>query len=471
MQYFETALFFVQRGLILGNQVDAAGYVPKAKNIQQFGLFDSSAPNYVSFDPSISPDDFNPKPEDFIYPEFRLLSETTVRERHHPIDFSKDGVLKASMGLLNGTPIFPDHEPSIGNSLGIIDTLYWQEAYEVDGVKVPAGINARLKLDGKANPRIARLLLMKPSPGINSTSVTVAFNWEKSHNMSDENFSRSFGKMGPDGKLVRKVVNQIMGYPEVSLVSMGADRFAQMVNEKQIVNPNKAQTALSYFYYDYSKLVSKEPQFDYLESFSLINNKQTMDRLALLTTALQKFGVNLQDVNWDEMTAESLGTLLEPLAPVTIPDNIQALMVAHPDITTDMVAQLTANQITQDQTQQLAEIETLRQQAQFANEQLNSFREEVIANYRLTVGPDQESPVIVQMLQNSPKDVLKELNAGYVVTLNALQPITCQECGSTHLERRLSKKPVEVSNTQSLEEGIRKSKSMKPSAIHGKAKA
>lgn len=464
----ETSQFFTSKGLIIGNYLSDESYKPKPTDISKFGLFDSSAPNYVSFDPSVTKEDFSPKDEDFIYPEFRLLSETTVRATFSPIDFSKNGVLKASMDLLEGTPIFPDHEPSVGNSLGIIHSLYWQEAYVLDGLQIPAGINARLKLDGKANPRIARLLLMKP-PAINSTSVSVSYSWEKSHkDMDDNTFWSMFGKTGPDGELVRKVVNRIVAYPEVSLVSLGADRFAQKINDGKIVNPNKARTAFSgnhYFLQDFSKLYTSE------ESFSLYTNNTTMDQLSLLTAALAKLGISFDSFNWEEATPASLEALLEPLTPTEIPENIQALMASMPEVTVDEINQLRGNQITEQQIAELAELPALRERASFAESTLTSLREETIANYRASTGQDQESPVMIEMLNSAVPAQLQELNKGYIATLNALQPLICQDCGSNHIERRTSKTGGEKPTGLSAEEKIRNLRRMKASDIHGKAKA
>lgn len=103
-----------------------------------------------------------------------------------PTDFSKNGVLKASMKLMLGQTVNCDHETSIGNAIGSVSQVMWQEGYTDGKFKIPAGINGVLKIDGKSNPRIARGILMEP-PSIHSNSVTVQFRWDKSHPELDNN--------------------------------------------------------------------------------------------------------------------------------------------------------------------------------------------------------------------------------------------------------------------------------------------
>jgi len=468
----ETALFFIQKGLIIGNKLVDDTYTPKPTYLEKFGLFDSSAPNYVTYDSSISEKDFVPEEGDFIYPEFRLLSETIVRENYAPIDFSKEGILKASMGLLENSPVYPDHESSIGNSLGIIEKVYWQDSYEINGVKIPAGINARLKIDAKANPRIARGLLMRP-PSINSTSVSVSFNWEKSHDLNDNEFYNLYGKIGPDGQLVRKIVNDIRGFPEVSLVSVGADRFAQMITEERIVNPHKAVRSFSeknsfepfrpYVYTDFI-------WHDNTNNYFFNTKNKVMDKLNLLTLSFAQLGIEIPNIDWDNVNQESLVELLKPIIPkpVAIPENIQQFMEKVPDITFEKYTAILNNQLTPEITEELTK---LKSNAEFVNNQIESFKKEVISNYKLSVGPDNESSVILGMLEKATLEELADLNKGYIAALDALVPLVCEDCGSHKISRKSSKDTFSVTPKKNIEETIRKNHGVKASEIHGKTKA
>ena len=56
-----------------------------------FGLFDSSAPNYTTYYPDLKTEDLNPKDEEFVFPVYRMLSEVVVAKKRNPVDFSKKG--------------------------------------------------------------------------------------------------------------------------------------------------------------------------------------------------------------------------------------------------------------------------------------------------------------------------------------------------------------------------------------------
>lgn len=192
----------------------------------------------------------NPTPanEDFIYPIYRGLSETIVRKAYDPIDFSQPGVLKASMGLMKGQTIYTNHFAYVGNEIGAVTDVFWEESYKAgNGLVIPAGFNLKMKIDAKSNPRLARGILMDP-PSIHSNSVTVNFQWEQSHPKMDfRDFRLNVGKLGPDGKLIRRIVTGINTYFETSLVSHGADPYAQKQKETGgAVNPNLAKARDSF---------------------------------------------------------------------------------------------------------------------------------------------------------------------------------------------------------------------------------
>jgi len=241
--FFDTAILIGGHALILGHKPDKLTLEQVHKKIEEdktdfasFGLFDQSSPNYTTYYPDVTPEDLQPTPDEFIEPVFRILSEVVVHKKHNPIYFPA-AVLKKTMYKLIGQTVSVDHEMAVGNAVGSIKAVEWQNAYTVNGVKVPAGINATLLIDGKANPRLARGIMMDP-PSIHSNSVTVNFAWKKSHpKMEDNEFYNRLGTLGDDGKLVQRIVTDIAAYHETSLVSHGADPFAQKVVDGKIVNP------------------------------------------------------------------------------------------------------------------------------------------------------------------------------------------------------------------------------------------
>lgn len=170
-------------------------------------------------------DDITPKDSDYIYPLFRALSQGIVEG--YWIDYSKPGVLEASVPLLQGQTVYTDHFYwRVENWVGSVNNAFWDAKGEKSG-GVP-GINTELKIDAILNPKIARGLLMKP-PAIHSVSVTVVFEFEFSHPQLVEE-RRFWNLLGEevDGEIVRLIVTKIVDYYEISLVYQGADRLAKI---------------------------------------------------------------------------------------------------------------------------------------------------------------------------------------------------------------------------------------------------
>jgi len=159
-----------------------------------------------------------PKEEDFILVDFRSISKTIIPGRY--FNFTKDNVLKDSLGMLISKPVLINHQHEVGAEVGVVIEEFWDDSSE------PAGINSRYKIDAVGNPRIGRSLLAKP-PMINSTSINIVFDWEKSHpDMDSWDFWGNLGKK-VDGKLVTIDVTEVLNKHEASLVWAGADWFAK----------------------------------------------------------------------------------------------------------------------------------------------------------------------------------------------------------------------------------------------------
>ena len=92
------------------------------ETISEFGLFSSDI-DYNTYYPDLNPEDLTPQDTEFIEPMFRLLSATIVSKNYNPTDFSKNGVLKASMPLLLGQTVNCDHETNIGNAIGAVSKV------------------------------------------------------------------------------------------------------------------------------------------------------------------------------------------------------------------------------------------------------------------------------------------------------------------------------------------------------------
>ena len=402
----------------------------RKSHIRSFGLFDNNTSNYNTYYPNVTAKDLKPSKDEFIEPVFRALSEVIVHKDYNPVDFSMGKVLRKSMPLLKGQTVNTDHEDAVGNAIGAVSEVSWQEAYkDSNGILIPAGINSRLKIDGKSHPRVARAIMMDP-PAIHSTSVTVQFLWEKSHaEMSDEQFFKNLGGYDKEGKLIRRIASDVNRYHEISLVSHGADPFAQKIKENGELN-NSPYASISYnsvkpeekkkqnmFFFDFKSDILKNSKKITIPDLTIINkpsqNKKGMKKLLGILT--EEFG--LKEFKPEDATS------------------IKALKKAIKELKD----KATGNEAT---TQQLTEANTKVEKLQKRYEKLKADkakrleakRKSVLKNYTLSVSGEKDDKV-VETINNADDDVLDTLNKEYLKKIDAKFPSTCASCGSTDITK------------------------------------
>lgn len=217
--------------LVLSAEVDK-NYVGHSNQLavnykQAKGVFDAA-------ETTVDGDTLNPivGEDDVVQFPFRHLSATIVGAgTWKATDFSDVKVLKAGTKLLNEKPVYLNHMMYVGNEVGYVDNAVFTEAYtNKAGVKIPAGIDAPVNIDSKLYPDIVRKMSGKV-PYIKSASVTVKFEWEASHEFERENdFYYHIGEM-IDGSMVRRIVTKITDFYESSLVWLGADPYAGILDE------------------------------------------------------------------------------------------------------------------------------------------------------------------------------------------------------------------------------------------------
>lgn len=456
MQYKDIITLGMGHNLILGNAVaklpeEILTAAPEHRihnDFAQFGFFDSSTPNYTTYYPDLTAEDLQPKDSDFIEPVFRALSEVVVHKNYNPVDFSMNGVLKKSMGLLVGMTVNPDHESGmVGNALGSVPKVYWDNAYTADGgVKVPAGINAKLKIDGKSNPRIARGILMDP-PSIHSTSVTVEFMWEKSHaDLSEEEFFRKLGTYDADGKLIRRIAVEITRYHEISLVAHGADPFAQKVGDSgKIVNPTYASKSYytklsdverkkinqSYFFFDCKQDILQNSDST-IPAIIINNEKEIIDMNKLhefLAAIALTMGLAAKQDNSPYTEEEVTGQLSALVASKTKAENELIASKAEVDRLKALETELTALKQTQPAL------------LQFQQDRLTDLRNSTIKFYKLSMGQEENATLddaVTKLIAAANYETLVVLSAQYETAANAKMPLTCGECHSQNVSRRSS---------------------------------
>jgi len=396
------------------------------EGLENFGLFGGEA-QYTSFSPGIGPDDWQPKEEDFIYPIFRILSDTTVVKFGVPIVFGKE-VLMDTVKKIENQTVYPDHKnDEVGNSLGVVTKAFWENSYKVDGVTVPAGVNAVLKIDAKSNPRIARALLMDP-PAIHSGSVKVSFDWEKSHNLSDDEFWGKVGSYDKEGKLIALNVTKIKAYHEYSLVTHGADSFAQKVGEKGIANPQYTQWAKTL-----TSSNSSKADIDYSSlSFSKDNpndNPLKPDPMNLIELLNPVLPTELQ------FTAESGEQDVLNLVSTLLKDKeslaAQVLELKNkPELTEEMASSLEF--ITNN-----GGMEAITEKVKNGEVFLNQVRTNAISNYKLLNADSIQEP-IVRTIENADLEAARAFEQTYSTQVEKALPLVCENCKSTHITRASS---------------------------------
>lgn len=431
------------------------------ESIESLGFFDSSSPNYATFYPDAKPEDFVPKDEDFIYPVVRALSTVVVNKSLYPTSFELENVLKASMNLLVGQAVYVDHETSVGNALGTVTEVFWQKAYKTkDGVDIPAGINARLKIDAKSNPRLARLLMMDP-PGIHSFSVTVSVEWEPSHPLKSEEFLNKLGQYDKDGNLYRRIVKKVLRYMEISLVSHGADPYAKIIRDNQIVLPKYADAV--YKLSDGTLKVNYaayEPLSDILQNSEptipiSTNTKQSIQMKEILLLLAANLALSTEDKTDEQLAEEVLPSL--------------ATLLAKPTEGTVQEFQQTIDTLTEEKTRLAGEITSLTEKLASAEskptneleaagkEYLASLRADTIKHFKLVMGEKADANVL-NLIETGSLAVVKALNASYSKLAEETIPLSCAKCHSTELTRRSSSRNQAETVIEDLQEKVTKRK-------------
>lgn len=436
-------------------------------SIGSFGLFDTAAPNFSTYYPSVTAKDFNPAEDEFIFPVYRALSEVIVHRNWNPVDFSKNGILKKSQHLLVGQTVYPNHENSVGNELGAVPEVFWEEAYSSKGVRIPAGINARFKLDAKSNPKIARAINMTP-PAVHSTSVTVEFLWEKSHaTMTEEEFWRGLGKFDKDGNMIRRIATAINRYNEISLVTKGADPFAQKVNKDgKINNPTEAGVR------DQQKTKLAETKVYFIDyQTDILLNRYTGDTLI----AGEEVNTIPAEINNNEQNTNNMNkTFLLALAAVM---GLTGDKFSEANITEDVIKEEVTSLMQQKALllkfkelgltiEKPEDVQSLKESLDKWNAikdkdvtQLEAFKTQVLAELRektkklyLKKAEGKPSDAILAMLENATQEVLTGLSEQYTAELEEKFPMTCSDCGS-HAVSRASSQKTETKKPAAKKEG------------------
>lgn len=214
-------------------------------NDQTFSIYEDNTieaslnPGRISPDTILSalqPDSFQQIDPETFSMKYRALSQSLVYQQS-PLgqvvtDFSDSGILRKSAKLLQDITIMADHEFSAGRYLGkVVNTSWTRKINEMD---IP-GINAEIQFDDDPNAQsdLRKALRGVKKGYINGFSVSVWFEYKRSH--PDLDLLDFYEQMGTelDGELVRFIVTKVLRYLEASVVVAGADPHAGPVRSAQ----------------------------------------------------------------------------------------------------------------------------------------------------------------------------------------------------------------------------------------------
>jgi len=488
--FIETVTFGMGHSLIMGHKPENITMdqiyrkmEEDEHDIESFGLFERATPNYTTYYPDVTAEDLAPQDAEFIEPIFRMLSNVTVYAGWNPIYFPAD-VLKSSMYLLLGSTVNIDHEMAVGNAIGSVKSVEWQNSYTASGVKVPAGINAVLKIDGKANPRIARGIMMDP-PSIHANSVTVKFGWKKSHpKLSDEDFFQKIGTFDDKGKLIQKIAEKIEAYHETSLVSHGADPFAQKVDANgKIVKPiyagsrynladqtiDKDSISNNYIYVDFKQFKDYDPESGVITITSTgtnIPNQNTENMEAFL-----RFLETLHNLEVDSLTEENYQEKLKDIETGHATALSEATEEPEPVVILELEGvEAIEGEITSLREKLAAVPEDVSEKIELAETGkvvVSELRAETERLYKLTAEEGKPDAAILAVIAGSDYKTLKALHKQYEEAAGEAFKMTCDDCGSENVTRASAqpgaegedeKKPLSNEEIMDKHTGVHESK-------------
>lgn len=424
----------------------------EVKDQSKFGFF-SDPPSFQTYYPEVKPEDFTGKDEDYIQPVFRMLSNTVVISNRGLIEFPED-VLKASVGLMVGQAVYPNHDQQVGNELGAVVDTVWQDSYKVNGKKIPAGINARMKIDAKSHPTIARGINMDP-PSIHSVSCTVVYRWKKSHEFEhDYEFYEKMGTYDEKGNLVRKIATEILYFTELSFVPHGADPFAKKLDDKgHIVLPDFAKA---------QSVNVDQTNFAYNVDWRNLDSVLDVESVGTVSSFNGVFkGVfkkeNLQTDKKNVMTLDEIISLASQVLGITglTTENFKASLESFKASKDNLVDPTSLeigdvkgfDQIKEKFTAmetELGELRALKEKESFiqaGEEHLNEVRAEAVNFYKLSLGEGvAEDEAIVNLINAADIKAAKAMLAQYKGMVDKDTPLTCQDCGGHNFSRASFKK-------------------------------
>lgn len=309
---------------------------------------------------------------------FRILSKTFIPT--HNLDLSRTDALKNAADLFR-TRIIKDHRVSVDSVIG---SVVQTEFSEGDGSR-PAGVDGTYRFHRKIAGDIIDKILADP-PLLNATSAAIEFRWEPSHKMDSFDFWLHLGDV-VDGETVRYIVTEITDVMEVSIVYMGADRYATKLKHR------KMQKGIQEFDHYFRTLAKQSEQ---IKSKGIVNemditlNRQQAAVIGIAQTESVRLGLDKNEsVKVDQAFFDQL------VGKTSLLEKEKA-----------------------DLQKQIGDNEKFIQAGKNHEKEV---REDALKNYRSLMSESQDENII-QLLQTADLETVRSLNRDYLKRLESVHP-------------------------------------------------
>lgn len=430
---------------------------------QQFGWLSSDYNQAILQDPSKA----IAQPEDFIPFMFRHISACIVGAGSWKATEFTEASLKDAVRrkLLDNKPSYVNHELDVGNIIGVAGASEWQPGFkDADGTQIPGGIIAPIWIDKVCHTDLCRKLTAFPVPHIQSVSITVAYEWEPSHLFEGRDgeydywmFEDRVGQM-VDGKMVRRIVTNIIEIYETSLVWLGADPIAKVLDENNKPINVERSAIVDKSAYDKDPLKFLYDKEKSTGSYFVADNNFTKQNTIDLTKNIFENLGNSGNLNTDEMKnevalkiAEMLGkkpeeiTLADLTAFSKIDTASKEKIDGYDQLKKDHDTHKTNAETAKanldkyavivpldklDELKGKIKLESVVVMAEYGVAQLDKKRKDAVRLYKLKVKEADQTPELIAAIEGSDEKTvdgyIKQYGGGVLEEFEA----TCTKCGN-----------------------------------------
>ncbi len=360
--------------------------------------------------------------DEFLWATYRALTAGLVNPNTAPVDFSKKGVLRKALKFLIERPFLKDHRRSIESQVGKVFDTIWDEG---EGDQLP-GINALVRINLKA-PQSASIAPLIEARDANAVSVTVWYEWVKSHpDLDDWEFFSMWGEK-IDDELVRVVVTKIHDLTELSAVWDGADPEAKRIEAAKAETKDANFISCAVGLPPNTESAVPEQQFTEPDGGrSSANHKDS--QMDTIKKALAKvLGVAVETITESFSKDVIAGTFkLEDTS------TVKALLAAKDDKIDEYVKRI--EELDAAAKEGAEKVTALTAEAELGKKFLEGVRADAVKFYKLVHG-DKENDPIATIIETAPLETAEAFREQYSKESEEKFPRKCGKCGSKEISR------------------------------------